>query len=76
MNLKKLPSLAILLIFLVASCGTPQTLNQNTSNQGTNIEIQVTGTETKEIETETIPQPNCAGTAEVENSVEKSRTIE
>jgi hypothetical protein len=63
-------------MFLVASCSTPQSSNQNGSNQGANIEIQMTGTESKEVRTETIPQQNCTGSAEVENSTEKSRTIE
>lgn len=78
MKSKRLPSLVILLILLATSCSTPPPSNQNGSSQGqnTNIEIQITGTETKELGTETIPQPNCTGNAEVENTVEKSRTIE
>lgn len=76
MNLKKPQSLVILLSLLVTSCGTPQPLNQNGNNQGTNIEIQITGTESEELETVAISQQNCTGNAEVENLVEKSRTIQ
>lgn len=76
MKLKKLTSLVIMLTLLITSCGNPPSSNQNGSNQGKNIEIQITGTESKELGTETISQPNCTGVAEVENSVEKSRTIE
>jgi len=65
----------ILLTFLVASCGNPPSTNQ-TTNQNAIIDIQITGSELKEIETETISQPNCTGTAEVENTVQKSRTIQ
>jgi hypothetical protein len=72
----KLPSLLFLIAFFVASCGTPPPSNQSGSNQNTNIEIQITGTEPIELGTETISQPNCTGTAEVENSIEKSRTIQ
>jgi len=71
MGLQKLWSLMILLAFLVTSCGTPPQTNQSAV-----IEIQITGSEPKEIETETIPQQNCTGTAEVENTVQKSRTIQ
>jgi hypothetical protein len=71
MNLKKLPSLLILLTFFVASCSNPASSNQNT-----NIEIQITGTEPKVFAEETISQPNCTGTAEVENMVQRARTIE
>lgn len=76
MQSKRLPSLIILLILLTTSCSTPPSSNQNGSNQSTSIEIQITGTESKELGIETIPQPNCTGSAEVENTVEKSRTIE
>lgn len=77
MKLTKLPSLLFLIAFLVASCGTPPPpSSQGVSNPNTNIEIQITGTEPIELGTETIYQPNCTGTAEVENSIEKSRTIQ
>lgn len=75
MNLKKISSLIILLTLLVTSCGNPPSSNQNGSNQNINIEIQITGSEPKVFEVETISQPNCTGTAEVENTVQKSRTI-
>ncbi|MGC1377356.1 MAG: hypothetical protein WA821_14085 [Anaerolineales bacterium] len=76
MSSKKLLLLVILLTSLVASCSTPPSSNPNGSNQDTNIEIQITGTESKEFETETIPQQNCTGVADVENSTGKSRTIQ
>jgi hypothetical protein len=76
MKSKRFPSLVILLILFVTSCSTPPSPNQNGNNQGTNIEIQITGTESKELGTETISQPNCTGVAEVANTIEKSRTIE
>ena len=75
MKLSKLPSLLFSIIFLVASCGTPPS-NQGGNNSNADIEIQITSTEPVELGTETISQPNCTGTAEVENSIEKSRTIQ
>jgi hypothetical protein len=76
MKLKGLPLLAFLLAFLIASCSPPTPSTPSGSNPNTNIEIQITGTESKEIEVETIPQLNCTGSAEVENLIQKSRTIE
>jgi hypothetical protein len=75
MKLKELLSLLILFPFIVTSCNTsqPPTLG---SNPNVNIEIQMIGSESKEVGTETVSQPNCTGVAEVENVVEKSRTIE
>lgn len=76
MKSKGLPSLVILLAFFISNCGTPTPSSQSGSNQDTNIEIQITDTESKELGRETIAQPNCTGNAEVENSIVKSRTIE
>src|SRR5215211_511914 len=76
MKSKLFSSLVILLVFITTSCGTPPDPTQSGSNESTNIEIQITGSESRELGTETIPQPNCTGTAEVENLVERSRTVE
>lgn len=75
MKLTKLPSLLFLIIFFIASCGTPPS-GQGGNNSNADIEIQMTGTESIELGTETISQPNCTGVAEVENTIEKSRTIQ
>jgi len=72
MKLKELLSLLILFPFIVTSCGTPQ----QPPNPNVDIEIQLIGSEPKEIGTETISQPNCGGNAEIENAVERSRSIE
>lgn len=72
----KILSQVVLLAFLIVSCGNSSPLNQSGGNQVTNIEIQVTGTEVVELGTETVLQPNCSGTAEVENTIEKARTIQ
>lgn len=73
MKSKKVISLLISLILLFASgCGgSPQPPSLSPQ-----IQIEITGTETKELGTETIPQPNCTGSAEVENGVGRSRQIE
>ena len=86
MKLKGYLSLFVLFAFLVTSCGgtptqTPDSPNPNgptpdSQNPNVNIDIQITTSELKEISVETISQPNCTGMAEVENVVEKSRTIE
>ena len=68
MNLKILSLLAILFI---ASCGNPPLPNQSAI-----LEIQITDSESKELGTELIPKKNCDGTAELENTIQKSRTIQ
>ncbi len=75
MKFTKLPSLLFLIIFFVASCGTPPS-SQGGNNPNADIEIQITDIEPIELGTDTISQPNCTGTAEVENTIEKSRTIQ
>jgi hypothetical protein len=75
MKLKDLLSLLILFPFIVTSCGTSQPPAPG-SNPNVNIEVQQKGSETKEVGKETVSQNNCGGTAELENVVEKSRTIE
>ncbi|MBK9926634.1 MAG: hypothetical protein IPP66_15265 [Anaerolineales bacterium] len=76
MKFKALPSFMILFILIVTSCNTPTPSSPNGSNPNVSIEVQVTGSESRDIGTETISQQNCTGNAEVENTVEKSRTIE
>ena len=74
MKLKGYLSLFVLFAFLVTSCGgTPA---PNGPNPTVDIDIQITTSESKEISTEIVSQPNCTGAAEVENEVGKSRTIE
>lgn len=81
MKLKGYLSLFVLFAFLVTSCGgtptpPPNGPTPNDPNPNVNIDIQITTSESKEISSETISQPNCTGAAEVENEVEKSRTIQ
>ncbi|MFT3890840.1 MAG: hypothetical protein QM730_04330 [Anaerolineales bacterium] len=78
MKRKELLTLLILFPFIVASCGTAQPPAVATPgiNPNVNIEIQTMGSETNEVGTETVSQNNCGGTAEIENEVSKSRTIE
>lgn len=67
--------LVILLVFVIMSCTSP-VQTPTVSGQNINIEIQITGSDAKELSRETIPQNNCNGNAEVENSVERSRSVE
>jgi hypothetical protein len=75
MKLKELLSLLILFPFIVTSCGNPE-LPTLDSNPTVKIEFQQMRSETTDVGTETVSQPNCTGVADVENVVEKSRTIE
>jgi hypothetical protein len=61
---------AVILLFLSGCGSSPQP-----SNSSPQIQVEITGTEIKELGTETISQLNCTGSAEVENVVEKSRQI-
>jgi hypothetical protein len=76
MKSKVFLQLEILLVFMIASCGTSLTPTQGGNNQKTSIEVQITGSESKELGTEIIRQQNCTGNAEVENTVERSRAVE
>lgn len=76
MKSKGYRSLFVLFAFIVTSCGGAPTPPPGNPYPNVDIDIQITTSESKEIGTETISQPNCTGAGEVENVVEKSRTIE
>jgi hypothetical protein len=65
--------------FFLTGCGevpanTPEIVSS--TDPEPEIRIEFTGTEAVELVTETVAQPNCEGTAEVENQIQKSRSIE
>lgn len=70
----KLAGILISSIIFILACGAGGTAIPNASLTP-EISIQITGTSVVEIASDSISQPNCNGTAEVENQIEKSRTI-
>jgi len=73
-------SLSIYLIFLVllSGCGKAPaaTAKPSITLITPSVVINFTGTEISEVTVETSSQPNCGGSAEVENMIERSRSIQ
>jgi len=70
----KLAGVLISSFIFILACGVEGTAIPNTSPTP-ELSIHITGTSVVEITSDSISQPNCNGTAEVENQIEKSRSI-
>ena len=73
-----LSKLVLICLFLSACGGVPTATSIPATSIDTSpqITINFADTEAVELVSETVSQPNCDGTAEVENQVQKSRAIE
>jgi hypothetical protein len=67
----KLPTLFILVAMLLSSCGAQSPLSATPK-----IDVSITNTEKSTVMVETIPQNNCNGNSEVENQVQRTRTVQ
>ena len=79
MKLHKISIVIIIILFALSSCGkAAQTIppTQSSSLVIPTLVINITGTDVSEVTVETVSQPNCGGTAEVESNIEKSRSIQ
>lgn len=72
LNNIKLSLIIVSAVILLSRCGS----DIPSPNPSPNIAVQIEGTETYELDIETISQPNCGGNAEVENAIQRSREIE
>jgi hypothetical protein len=79
MNLRTLQSY-ILIAFLITLSGCGKEPATNPSPSVTlitpTVVLNITGTEVSEVTVETASQSNCGGSAEVENTIERSRSIQ
>lgn len=73
-----LPTLVLICGLITACAGMPTATSSLSTPTDTNPEITIDFSKTEAIElvSETVSQPNCDGTAEVENQIQKSRAIE
>lgn len=76
MNRQTLISLLVLVSIVILACGGSAVPTVTSSSSQPIVIIQFTGDEIAEITTEGISQPNCNGTSDVENLVERSHAIE
>lgn len=75
MKLYKISTTVIIILFTLSGCGGTTPISASTLVTPT-VEINITGTDVSVVTVETVSQPNCGGTAEVESNIEKSRSIQ
>jgi hypothetical protein len=79
MKLYKTSTIVMIMLFTLGGCGRAGSVNppaQSSTLVTPTLVLNMTGTDVSEVTVETVSQPNCGGTAEVETNIQKSRSIQ